>query len=242
MKQLEGIWIPKETLYTDLSGIEKIVMAEILALSKQCQCTMSNRQMGEYLQFSQRQISRAIKKLIKRGLIIAEYPTTTTRILTPTQIGTPTEINTTQIGTPTKIGIGTPTEIGTPPLPKLVGTPTEIGIQINNNIKEIDSNIYDPLKPFIDFYNNNIEILTPHNLTILQSYVEDYGEEWTMKALEYVAEADRGKRNIKYLGGVLKGWERDGELRPWEKQKCEDTRPDRPYVSDLMKAAGYEYS
>ena len=131
MQLLEGLWIPKEALYTDLSGIEKMVLAEIIAMSKQCKCTISNRQISEYLNFSQRQISRAIKKLIKNGFVIAEYPTRTTRILTPTKIDAPTEIGSTKIGS-TKID--TPTEIGIKPLPKLVVTPTEIGTQYNNNI------------------------------------------------------------------------------------------------------------
>jgi DnaD/phage-associated family protein len=177
---------------------------------------------------------RAIKKLSNEGYISIHYPSNTKReVFTSTKNCTPTKNGSTKNCTPTKNG----SEL----VQKFVSTSTKNSTQVYKDNKKENSSIYDPLKPFIDFYNNNIEILTPHNLTILQSYVEDYGEEWTMKALEYVAEADRGKRNIKYVGGVLKGWERDGELRPWEKQKCEDTRPDRPYVSDLMKAAGYEY-
>ena len=234
MEQLDGIWIPQEILYSHISPLERLVMAEILALSNNRPCTMSNEQMACKLNLNKRQIMRAIKKLSNEGYISIHYPSNTKReILTSTKNCTPTKNGSTKNCTPTKNG----SEL----VQKFVSTSTKNCTQVYIENKKENSSIYDPLKPFIDFYNNNIEILTPHNLTILQSYVEDYGEEWTMKALEYVAEAERGKRNIKYLGGVLKGWERDGELRPWEKQKCEDTRPDRPYVSDLMKAAGYEY-
>lgn len=80
----------------------------------------------------------------------------------------------------------------------------------------------DKLQPIIDFCNNNVEILTPFKLQMLESYVSDYGYEWVQKGLEKLAGLDRTKQNVKYLGGVLAGWKKDGVPKPWEQNKKDE--------------------
>jgi DnaD/phage-associated family protein len=87
----------------------------------------------------------------------------------------------------------------------------------------------DELQPLIDFCNNNVEMLTPFKLQMLEGYVTDFGIEWVHKGLEKLAGLDRSKQNMKYLGGVLDGWKKDGVPKPWEQKKYE---PDDDYDPD----------
>ena len=77
----------------------------------------------------------------------------------------------------------------------------------------------DELQPLIDFYQANIEILTPYKLQDLQGMHDDFGSEWVQKAMEKVAGCEQSKRNNKYLRGVLEGWKKDNVPKPWEKKK-----------------------
>lgn len=84
-------------------------------------------------------------------------------------------------------------------------------------------NIFDDeYKPLLNFCQSNVEILTPVKAQILCSYVEDYGFEWVQKGLEYVASLPVNKNNLKYLGGVLDGWKKDGVPKPWERNRKKD--------------------
>ena len=87
-----------------------------------------------------------------------------------------------------------------------------------NDIGHTDG-LTDEMSDLIKFCNNNVEILTPFKCQMLEGYVEDYGIEWVQKGLEKLAGSDRTKQNVKYLGGVLKGWKKDGVPKPWEDSK-----------------------
>lgn len=73
-----------------------------------------------------------------------------------------------------------------------------------------------------DFYQENIEFLTPFKLQDLQGMVEDFGSEWVQKAMEKVAGCEQSKRNNKYLRGVLEGWKKDNVPKPWEQKKKDE--------------------
>ena len=88
-----------------------------------------------------------------------------------------------------------------------------------SRLVESRSELTDELSSLIEFCNNNVEILTPFKCQMLEGYVEDYGIEWVQKGLEKLAGSDRTKQNVKYLGGVLKGWKKDGVTKPWEDSK-----------------------
>jgi DnaD/phage-associated family protein len=83
----------------------------------------------------------------------------------------------------------------------------------------------DELQPLIDFCQSNVEILTPFKLQMLEGYVTDYGIEWVQKGLEKLAGMDRTKQSMRYLGGVLKGWEKDGVPKPWEQKTKQEPAP-----------------
>lgn len=68
----------------------------------------------------------------------------------------------------------------------------------------------------LDFYQDNIEILTPFKVDDLQSMLEDFGEEWLRKAMEKLAGCEVSKRNNRYLRGILNGWKKTNVPKPWE--------------------------
>ncbi|MDD6133277.1 MAG: DnaD domain protein [Selenomonadaceae bacterium] len=90
----------------------------------------------------------------------------------------------------------------------------------------------DELKDIIDFYQENIELLTPFKVDVLEGYVNDYSAEWVQKAMHKVASLGTDKRNVKYLGGVLRGWKMDRVPRPWEHRKSESS-DDGPGWQDM---------
>lgn len=88
-----------------------------------------------------------------------------------------------------------------------------------SRLVESRNELTDELSSLIEFCNNNVELLTPFKMQMLEGYVDDYGIEWVQRGLEKVAGMDRTKQNVKYLGGVLNGWKKDGVPKPWEDSK-----------------------
>ena len=73
MKEFKGIWIPYEVL-TDkkLNDKEKTIYSMILSLSKENDCTISNKYIGNLLNICNVQASRIINSLKKKGYIIVK--------------------------------------------------------------------------------------------------------------------------------------------------------------------------
>lgn len=74
----------------------------------------------------------------------------------------------------------------------------------------------DDLQALMDFYEQNIEILTSFKVQRLEGYVDDFSYRWVDKALKYMANLSTDKRNSRYLGGLLAGWRRKGVPEPWK--------------------------
>lgn len=69
----EGLWIPKEILQIEeLNSSEKIILAEITALSKDGRCTASNRHIAEVTGIGQRYVEKILPKLKKKGYITSK--------------------------------------------------------------------------------------------------------------------------------------------------------------------------
>ena len=90
----------------------------------------------------------------------------------------------------------------------------------------------DDFQSIQDFYQANIEMLTPFKLQDLQGMCEDFGNEWVQKAMEKVAACENSKRNNKYLRGVLEGWKKDNVPKPWEQKKSHKKEEDYSYASE----------
>jgi DnaD/phage-associated family protein len=66
--------------------------------------------------------------------------------------------------------------------------------------------------------------LTPMVREKLISWEEDYGELWVKKAIENAAISSQDKRNIKYIEGTLRNWEKTGHPEPWTLDKPHQQR------------------
>ena len=53
-------------------------------------------------------------------------------------------------------------------------------------------------------YEEEIGLLTPNNLTILESYKDDFSKEMIIKAIEIASE--QNKKSMAYIKGILNGW------------------------------------
>ena len=69
-RDFKGVWIPKEIwLSADLSVVEKCLFVEIHSLDNEHGCFASNRHFANFMNISERQVSRLIKKLEQKGFV-----------------------------------------------------------------------------------------------------------------------------------------------------------------------------
>lgn len=78
---------------------------------------------------------------------------------------------------------------------------------INKNNKVNDSCIND-LQDIVDFYNNNIGLITPYGIEILSSYAKDMPKDLIILAMKKSVEAN--KRTIQYIKAILNNWAKSG--------------------------------
>ena len=70
MDEIKGIWIPKEIWdLKELSWTERVLIAEILALSSRQECTANNEHFSNRLMVTKESASRLINKLVKLGYL-----------------------------------------------------------------------------------------------------------------------------------------------------------------------------
>ena len=93
-------------------------------------------------------------------------------------------------------------------------TTSEQQVNTNKNVKNIknDNNItttvgdscVDGLQQIIDFYNNNIGLITPYGVEILADYAKEMPVDLIILAMQKAVEAD--KKTIQYIKGILNNW------------------------------------
>jgi len=59
-------------------------------------------------------------------------------------------------------------------------------------------------KKVVEFFNQNFHSITPHEMNLIKSWLNEFSEEIILKAL--VVSVEAGKRSIQYFEGVLKNW------------------------------------
>lgn len=214
---------PKYKPMTTTAKIIYAILKDRMELSRKNGWTDENGDI--YLMFSQESIAellgvnnstayRGMKELVKAGLIESKRQ---------------------GLGRPNKIYINRPESMPnqdyakmpnqdyakttSPSMQKCPPNDTEYNnTEYNNTENDIGhtDGLTDEMSDLIKFCNDNVEILTPFKMQMLEEYVDDYGIEWVQRGLEKVAGMDRTKQNVKYLGGVLNGWKKDGVPKPWE--------------------------
>lgn len=84
-----------------------------------------------------------------------------------------------------------------------------VNVNVNDNDNEVGESCVDGLQNVIDFYNNNIGLMTPYGLKILESYLEEgIPAELIIYAMQKAVESN--KRTIQYIKGILNSWSKKG--------------------------------
>ncbi len=86
-----------------------------------------------------------------------------------------------------------------------------VNVNDNDNVNANDNvsdSCVDGLQEIIDFYQNNIGIMSPYCLEILSDYAEEMGTDLIILAMKKSVEAN--KRTIQYIKGILNSWNKKG--------------------------------
>ena len=78
-------------------------------------------------------------------------------------------------------------------------------VNVNDNVSD---SCVDGLQEIIEFYNNNIGLITPFGLEIMSDYAKEMPTDLIILAMKKAVEAD--KRTIQYIKGILNNWSKKG--------------------------------
>ena len=88
-------------------------------------------------------------------------------------------------------------------------TGTNVNDNENVNDNAVDESCVDGLQDVIDFYSNNIGLMTPYVLKILESYLDEgIPAELITYAMQKAVESN--KRTFQYIKGILNSWSKKG--------------------------------
>lgn len=84
-----------------------------------------------------------------------------------------------------------------------------VNVNVNDNDNAVGESCVDGLQDVIDFYSNNIGLMAPYGLKILESYLEEgIPAELIIYAMQKAVESN--KRTIQYIKGILNSWSKKG--------------------------------
>lgn len=78
---------------------------------------------------------------------------------------------------------------------------------VNNNDNVSDSCV-DGLQEVVEFYNQNIGLITPHGLEVLEDYAKEMPVDLIIYAMQISVEAN--KKTIQYIKAILNNWQKAG--------------------------------
>lgn len=82
-------------------------------------------------------------------------------------------------------------------------------VNVNENKNDnVGESCIDGLQQIVDFYNNNIGLITPYGLEILSDYAKKMPEDLIIYAMKISVEAN--KRTIQYIKAILNNWQKAG--------------------------------
>ena len=82
-----------------------------------------------------------------------------------------------------------------------------VNVNVNDNDNVSDSCV-DGLQEVIEFYNQNIGLITPHGLEILEDYAKEMPVDLIIYAMQISVEAN--KKTIQYIKAILNNWQKAG--------------------------------
>lgn len=82
-------------------------------------------------------------------------------------------------------------------------------VNVNGNDNEdVSDSCVDGLQKIIDFYNENIGMITSYGIEILSDYAKEMSADLIILAMKKSVEAN--KRTIQYIKGILNNWSKKG--------------------------------
>lgn len=82
-----------------------------------------------------------------------------------------------------------------------------VNVNVNDNDNVSDSCV-DGLQEVIEFYNQNIGLITPHGLEVLEDYAKEMPVDLIIYAMQISVEAN--KKTIQYIKAILNNWQKAG--------------------------------
>ena len=214
--------IPAEIRYDkDLKDKAKLLYGEITCLSnKKGYCYASNTYFADLYGVSKETISRLITDLVDKGYVTREvvYKKGTKEIINRyIKISQyPIDKNVKTLLTKKSIPIDEKVKENNTSINNININNTSINNTSNNSCC-CNINL-DISQEVIEFYNNNIGMLTPYQYEILNSFKEDgIEDDLIIYAMKKACEIDN--KNIAYIKGILNSWLKKGITTLIEAQK-----------------------
>ena len=82
-----------------------------------------------------------------------------------------------------------------------------VNVNVNEN-ENVGDSCVDGLQEVVDFYNENIGLITPYGLEVLSDYAKEMPTDLIIYAMEISVEAN--VRTIQYIKGILNNWSNKG--------------------------------
>lgn len=123
------------------------------------------------------------------------------------------------------------------PVGLLKETPNEnVNVNENDNVNanvNVSDSCVDGLQEIIEFYNNNIGLITPFGLEIMSDYAKEMPTDLIILAMKKAVEAD--KRTIQYIRGILNNWNKKGikTLVDAEKEDKQFKKSNKKTISNI---------
>lgn len=111
-----------------------------------------------------------------------------------------------------------------------------VNVNVNENDNAVGDSCVDGLQKIIDFYNENIGMITPYGIEILSDYAKEMPIDLIIYAMQISVEAN--KKTIQYIKAILNNWQKAGiktlidakkessKGKPKEKGKFEERKYD----------------
>ena len=209
-RDFKGIWIPKSIwLSTELSALEKVLLAEIESLDGGEGCIATNKYFAGFLGVSKSWVSKLISGLEKKKFITLElvYKRGKKEIDKRIIRRTPIELEDNTLYDNSDIPIAPECSDITEEEDNINNNNIYNNNLINNKVNKEDKlnniNIYNnDLQKIVNFYEQNINLLSPTIYEEIKSYLDDGLEaELIIKSLKEAV--DRNCKNWKYAKGIL---------------------------------------
>ena len=123
---------------------------------------------------------------------------------------------------------------------------SETNVNVNDNVNDNDNvnandnvsdSCVDGLQEIINFYNNNIGIITPYGLETLSDYAKEMPKDLIILSMKKATEANI--RTIKYIKGILNNWSKKGIKTLAEAEKEDEEFKSKGKQKEKQTKCGY---